>query len=179
MLFVDNSVLIIVDVQEKLTGLMSNRESLYQNLCRMVEGVNLLQIPIIITEQKPDKLGTTIPELQAGIKNVDPIAKESFSCYGSDKFKEILKALNRTQIILTGIETHICVFQTARDLIDKGFEVHVVIDAVSSRSVLNHQCGLDRIKAEGGFLGSTELILFEWVRVASGEVFRKLVKIVK
>ena len=179
MLKIDDTVLVIIDVQGKLANLMEYRELLVANISRLIRAANLLEIPIIATEQRPDKLGPTVPDLAMLMSNVTPIKKESFSCAGNNEFLEVLSALNQGQIILAGIETHVCVYQTAVDLIESDYQVHVVADAVCSRNALNHKYGLDRMKSEGAILSTTEIALFECIRTASDARFRTMIEIVK
>ncbi len=180
MLSITDTALIVIDVQGKLAQLMYNKDHLFANLTRMVKGAQILGLPIVWTEQVPEKLGPTLPEL-AGLlsASAQPVSKASFSCCGHPPFLEQVQALNRRQLLLTGIETHICVYQTAVDLLRLGFEVQVVADAVSSRTAENRQIGLDRIRAAGGVVTSTEMALFELVRVAQGDAFRQISRLVK
>ncbi|MCB0162798.1 MAG: hydrolase [Anaerolineae bacterium] len=179
MLSIDNTILLVIDVQGKLAEVMDNRETLFANLQRMVQGAKVLDLPIVVTEQVPEKLGTTRPEIGQYLADIEPVTKRSFSCCGDDAFMSQLATLNRKQILMTGIETHICVYQTAIDLIDQGYEVQLVADAVSSRTPENRQLGLERIKEAGASLTSTEMALFELLRVAEGSKFKEISKIVK
>jgi nicotinamidase-related amidase len=180
MLTITNTALIVIDVQGKLAQLMVQKESLFANLERMIKGAQTLGIPIIWTEQAPDKLGETTPELkEILIETARPISKVSFSCCGNESFMAELKRLNRKQVLLTGIETHICVYQTALDLLKLDYEVQVVTDAISSRVAENKQLGLERMQEAGARLTSAEMALFELVRVAEGPQFRAVAKLVK
>ena len=170
----------VIDVQGKLARLMHQKESFLANVERMVKGVQILEIPIIWTEQVPEKLGDTIPQLRESLlKTTQPLAKVSFSCCGNQPFTEHLKAIDRTQILMTGLETHICVYQTTLDLLDMGYEVQLVADAISSRAAENKQIGLARMQTAGAGLTSTEMALFELLRVAEGDKFRAISKLVK
>lgn len=180
MLTIDNTTLLVIDVQGKLAQLMYRKEALFDNLQKIIKGAKVLELPIIWTEQVPEKLGPTLPEINQLLVGVaEPISKASFSCCGHAPFMARLQALNRQQILMTGIETHICVYQTTVDLLNQGHEVQVVADAVSSRTVENRQIGLDRIKEAGASLTSTETALFELLRVAEGPQFKEISKIVK
>ncbi|NTW48220.1 MAG: hydrolase [Chlorobiales bacterium] len=179
MLTIENTALVVVDVQGKLAGLMYRKEDLFENLNRLIKGAQILQIPIILTEQYPKGLGPTASELSELMPEVKPIEKITFSCCGNDAFSQAIKALGRRQLLLTGIETHICVYQTAIDLLSSGFEVQVVTDAVSSRKRSNKRIGLERMKMAGAIPTSTEMALFELLRVAEGEKFREISKLVK
>lgn len=180
MLTVENTALIVIDVQGKLAQLMHQKEALFDNLQKIIKGMQVLEIPIIWTEQVPEKLGQTTPEIARLLANTArPISKSSFSCCGHQPFMDRLTTLNRKQVLLTGIEAHICVYQTAVDLLNLGYEVQVVADAVSSRVAENKQIGLERVKQAGATLTSTEMALFELLRAAEGAKFREITKIVK
>lgn len=179
MLTIDNTALIVVDVQGKLAQLMYQKEDLYKNLERLIKGAQVLQIPIVLTEQYPKGLGPTVTELSSLMPDVKPIEKITFSCCGNDEFAQHLKVLGRRQLLLTGIETHICVYQTAIDLLGAGYEVQVVTDAVSSRKRSNKRVGLERMKAAGAVSTSTEMALFELLHIAEGDKFKEISKIVK
>ncbi len=180
MLNVNNTTLFVIDVQGKLAQLMHEKETFFTNVERMVRGAQTLDIPIIWTEQVPEKLGHTIPQLQEPLlKTAQPIPKISFSCCGNQPFMEALQALDRKQVLITGLETHICVYQTVQDLLKIGYEVQAVTDALSSRTIENKQIGLERMKAAGASLTSTEMALFELLRVAEGDKFRTISKLVK
>ena len=180
MLSVDNTALLVIDVQGRLAEVMHKKEALFSNVERVIRGARVLDLPIILTEQVPDKLGKTIPAITELIADVaQPISKSSFSCCGESSFNEQLAAIGRKQILVTGIETHVCVYQTAIDLLDQGYHVELVTDAVSSRTPENRQLGIDRIKKAGATLTSTEMALFELLKIAEGQQFREISKIVK
>lgn len=179
MLTVDNSVLIVVDVQGKLAQLMYDKENVFANIGRMIKGAQVLGIPVLWTEQYPEGLGATIPELAALMSGNAPLVKDTFSCWGDEKFVKALKATSRKGVFLTGIETHVCVYQTARDLLAKSYEVELVVDAVSSRSAANRELGIGRIKDMGAGAIGTEMALFELLRVAKGDKFKEILRIVK
>ncbi|RMG47370.1 MAG: hydrolase [Acidobacteria bacterium] len=179
MLTQENTALIVVDVQGKLAHLMYEKERLFENLGKLIRGIRVLRIPIIVTEQLPEKLGATIPEIAELVSDIEPIRKSTFSCCGSESFMNVLRSLKRRQILLAGIEAHVCVYQTAMDLLNVGHVVHLVADAVSSRTAMNRQIGVERIIREGAKLTSTEMALFELLRVAEGDAFKQILQIVK
>lgn len=180
MLDLNNTALLVIDVQGKLAQLMHQKEVFFANVERMVRGAQILDVPIIWTEQVPEKLGDTIPQLREPLlETAQPIAKVSFSCCGNQPFMAQLTELGRKQVLMTGLETHICVYQTTVDLQEAGYEVQVVTDAVSSRTLENKQIGLERMKAAGAGLTSTETALFELLRIAEGDKFRAISKLVK
>lgn len=179
MLTTDNSVLVVVDVQGKLAQLMHDKDVVYANIERMIKGAQLLEIPILWTEQYPEGLGATIPQLAQLMLGNAPLVKDTFSCCGDEKFANALKSSGRKQVMLTGIETHVCVYQTARDLLADGFVVELIVDAVSSRTAANRQLGIERMKDLGAGVMSTEMTLFELLRVAKGDKFKEVLRIVK
>ena len=179
MLNIDKTALVIIDVQEKLSRVMHEKEKLFENLQKLVKGVKLLNIPIIITEQNPNGLGPTVSEIAPLLTDIKPVTKFSFSCCSEEPFLRQLEMLNRKQVLLAGIETHVCVYQTAVDLIEAGYEVHTIVDCVSSRTLENKNLALDKMKSEGANLTSVEIVLFELLKTAANPKFKELSKIVK
>lgn len=179
MLRLGNTLFLLVDVQGKLAHSMYDREALFANLQRLIRGVLVLELPILWMEQYPQGLGPTVPELAALLPGRQPIAKTSFSCCGSEAFLQALAATGRWQVLLAGIETHVCIYQTTVDLLALGYHVEVVADAVSSRTAQNREIGLQRVRAAGASLTSVEMALFELQRVAEGARFKELLRIVK
>lgn len=173
------AVLVIVDVQGKLAQLMHEKEIFFANVNRMIKAAKLLDIPIIWNEQLPNKLGETTPEAKDQLEGHNPLIKSSFSCCGNTDFNSALAESGRKQVLLTGMETHICVYQTARDLLRDGYEVHLISDAISSRIATNKTVGIEAMRELGAKLSSVEMALFEMFNVAEGDDFRELVKIVK
>jgi len=178
MLDVNNVALIMIDLQGKLAQLMHEKAQLFDNVARLIRGAEVLGLPVVCTEQNPAGLGGTIDEIAQLVKT-DPIAKMSFSCCGEKRFMEALERLGRRQLLLCGIEAHVCVYQTAADLVQYGYEVHAVADAVSSRTASNRQIGLERIRDAGARITSVESALFELIRVAEGDEFKRILQIVK
>ena len=179
MLKPNDVVLVVVDVQGKLATLMHEREQFNANLVRMVQGARLFDFPIVWNEQMPEKLGETIPELKEALSDHKPLIKQTFSCCGNDDFVSKLSSLNRKKVLLTGMETHICVYQTAVHLREAGYDVHVVYDAVSSRLPYNKEIGITAMRELGCHVTSVEMALFEMQDTAEGDRMRALVKIVK
>ncbi|MEE4112044.1 MAG: isochorismatase family protein, partial [Desulfobacteraceae bacterium] len=137
MLEIESAVLLLVDVQGKLARLMHEKERLFDNLQQLIKGIQVLGVPVLWVEQNPVGLGPTIPEVAEMLSDVKPIPKMSFSSCRNDHFLRALKERKRRQVLIAGIEAHICVYQTAADLVDMGYEVQVVPDAVSSRTAEN------------------------------------------
>jgi hypothetical protein len=175
----NDAVFVLVDVQGKLAELMFEKDLLYANLQKLVRGTQILRIPMLWLEQNPERMGPTVPEIQALLGGLTPISKLSFSCCGEPAFLARLEALARRQVVLAGIEAHVCVYQTAADLVGRGFEVEVVADAVSSRVASNKTIGLERIRACGARLTSVEMLFFEFLQTADHPAFREILKVVK
>jgi len=173
------AVLVIIDIQGNLAQAMFDKENIFANAIKLIKGFKALNLPIIVTEQIPEKLGKTLPQIADEIEGFNPIAKESFSCWGENNFKERLESLSRRHVVLLGIETHVCVYQTALDLLCEGYNVHLVADAVSSRTPENRQIGIDAMKSTGAHITSTEMVLFELLRTAADPKAKEFFKIVK
>ncbi|MBN2020952.1 MAG: hydrolase [Sedimentisphaerales bacterium] len=171
--------LVIVDVQGKLAGLMHDKDKLFKNIRILIQAARILQIPVLWCQQVPASLGPTVPEIAELLAGNEPIDKSSFSCCGCEEFNTKLEKLGRKQVLLCGIEAHVCVYQTAVDLMEENFEVDVIADAVSSRTPDNRQIGLNRIAAEGAHISSTEMALFEILKSADHPQFRLIAKLVK
>ncbi len=180
MLKTDNTILVCIDIQENLAKAMFDRDGLVASAGKLISGVVTLDIPVLWTEQNPDRLGATLPEI-AGVmpKEAHPISKMSFSCCGAEEFTAAIKAAGRTDVLLAGIETHICVLQTAMDLIDQGFRVQVVSDCVCSRTPQNNAVAFERMRSMGAQITSVETALFELLRTAESPRFRDIAKIIK
>lgn len=172
-------VLTVVDVQGRLAELMWHRESLVRELDRVIRGCRLLQLPVLWLEQVPEKLGPTVAQIRPALEGCRPIPKSSFSGFGCGEFRRELAKTGRSTLILTGIEAHVCVYQTALDALGEGYRVEIVGDAVSSRTESNLSFALQRLRDAGAGVTSTEMLLFELQRVAEGDTFRALSKLVK
>ncbi len=179
MLKVREAVLVVVDVQGKLAESMYERDRLYQNLRTLIKGCQVLQIPRLWLEQYPKGLGPTVPEVAELLAGGSPIAKVSFSGCGQTEFVEHLREHGRQQVLIAGIEAHVCVYQTVRDLLKDGYHVEVVADAVSSRTAENRQIGLDRMARAGAAITSVEMALFELMEKAGTPEFKEIVGLVK
>ncbi len=177
MLSSDQSVLFVIDIQGNLYESMHEKLFLLENLKKLVSGTKTFKIPIIVTEQI--KIGKTIPEIAGLTEDVQPFTKGEFSCLGNEGIMNHLKGLKKRQVIVSGIEAHVCVYQTTLDLLERGYEVHVVADAVSSRTQRNKEIALERMVQEGAKLASTEMVLFELIRTAEDPRFKDIFRIVK
>jgi nicotinamidase-related amidase len=179
MLDILKSLLVVVDVQGKLARLMHDKDTLFKNIGILVKAAKMLDIPILWCQQCPNSLGPTIPEIAQLLKDYEPINKSAFSCCGEENFNIRLKESSREQIILCGIETHVCIYQTAFDLLRKGFYVEVIADAVSSRTVENKQIALAKMTAGGINISCTEMTLFELLKTAEHPQFKNIAKLIK
>ncbi|MBN2313121.1 MAG: hydrolase [Sedimentisphaerales bacterium] len=179
MLDIQNSCLVVVDVQGKLAQLMHGKDVLFKNVQILIRTARILNIPILWCQQCPNALGPTIPEIAQLLTNHEPINKSAFSCCGDEKFNSKLNELSRDQVIVCGIETHVCIYQTAIDLLRKGFEVNVVADAVSSRTPENKQIALEKMATENSNIYCTEMALFELLRTAEHPHFKEIAKLIK
>ncbi|MCD4700040.1 MAG: hydrolase [Phycisphaerae bacterium] len=178
MLEINNTLLVVIDVQGKLAQSMHEKASLFEDIAKLIKAAGVLEVPIIRTEQYPEGLGATIPEI-AELLPGEAISKIAFSCCGERRFAEAMEKSGRNQVLLCGIETHVCVYQTAIDLLESGHEVHVVADAVSSRTAANKAIGLAKMKDAGAAVTSVETALFELLKEAEGEKFKAILRIVK
>ncbi len=175
----EDTVLVLIDAQEKLMRVMPNRDALAANLEILVRGAQALGVPVLWLEQNPAGLGPTVPEVARCLEGLAPIEKISFSACGESRFVEAFEAAGRGTALLCGIETHVCVYQTARDLLAMGRRVEVAADAVASRAPENKATALRRMESDGAKLTSVEMALFELLRAAEGEEFKTILKLVK
>ena len=173
------SLVLVIDVQGKLASLMFEKEKTFKNIQGIIKAARILDVPILWSEQLPQKIGSTIPEIAHLLKDLKPIVKSSFSCCGEKKFLGALYGLKRKQIIIVGIETHVCVYQTVTDMVESKYEVQMVADATSSRSLENKQYGLERIKEVGGQITSTEMTICELLKDAKDVRFKEILNLIK
>jgi nicotinamidase-related amidase len=169
----------VVDVQEAFRPAVVEFERIAQNVAVLVQGARILGVPLIVTEQYPKGLGRTAPEVARHLDGIAPIEKVCFSAAGAQEFSTRLRESRRDQILLCGIESHVCVNQTADDLLAGGQEVHVAQDAVSSRSEENRLLGLHKMEHAGAVVTSVETALFELLGAAGTPEFKEIQKLVK
>ena len=172
-----DTALLVVDVQEKLVPAIAGHQPVVWNVRRLIDGARILGLPVAATEQYPKGLGGTLPELAQRLGEIP--SKLTFSCGGCPQIFEELQERGIHKLLVCGIETHVCVYQTASGLAERGYEVEVAADAVSSRTVSNKLIGLDRMKDAGARLTSVEMALFELLEVAGGDAFKEVIGIVK
>lgn len=177
-----DTTLVIIDVQQKLMPVIDGAESVLRNIERLIRGFHVLKIPVILTEQYVKGLGPTVEPIRKAVDETcgyRPIEKDCFSAHGCAAFSAQLSAMNRRQIVIAGVETHVCVYQTVMDLLEDGLDVTIAADAVSSRTPENRDIALRRMISEGAKLSSTEMALFELVGVSGTDEFRSISRLIK
>jgi nicotinamidase-related amidase len=172
----DDALLVVIDMQERLLPVIAGKETVIENVLKLVKFASIIGLPIIVTEQQ--NLGETTPEIRAELKGIKPITKLEFDCFRSHAFADQIRRLNRSTLIIAGIEAHICVAQTALHALANR-AVHVVSDAISSRSPHNWKVALDRMGKDGVTITSTEMVIYELLEKAGTDQFREALKLVK
>lgn len=178
----EQALLLVIDMQEKLFAAMreEEQEQLRKNGRILIEGAKALEVPIIVTEQYPKGIGPTLPEFKECLpEGVEPIDKIDFSCCAVERVMDAIKESKRTQLIVCGLEAHICVFQTVRDLAQQQFEVFVPVDAISSRSATNKEVGVRMIARSGATVSSTETALFDMLQKAGSPAFKTISRLIR
>ena len=172
----EQCALVVIDIQEKLLPPIFQKEQLVRNAQLLIRAATILNIPALVSTQYAKGLGGTVPEIASLLAGTDAIDKTLFSCFGSDAFCSALKQLpgQRNTLLLCGMESHICVAQTALGALREGYLVHVASDAVSSRTEWNWKIGLDRMRAAGAVISSTEMMIYELMRSSSSAAFKQL-----
>jgi len=179
MFLTHQSVLVVIDVQGQLAQKMHNKIDLFHNLQSLIALAKHLGIPIIYTEQSPEKIGTTAEDISNLLTDITPISKTTFSCCGEEKFLKVLRSLKRNQIIVSGIEAHVCVFQTVYDLIQKKYAVQVVADAVSSRSPEHTTIAIERMRSSGATITCAQMLATELLRDSKHPKFREILSLIR
>lgn len=177
----ERCALIVIDIQEKLLPPIFEKERLVRNAQLLIRLAGILKMPTLMSTQYSKGLGNTVPEIASMLPDVEPLEKVAFSCFGSDVFCSALKRVpgNRNTVLLCGMESHICVAQTALAALREGYLVHVAADAVSSRTELNWKIGLDRMRAAGAVISSTEMMIYETLRSSGTSEFKDMLKYLK
>ncbi len=175
----EKTLLLVIDVQERIFPAIAEPDMLRRTIPLLIEGMKLLEIPVIVTEQYVKGLGPTIQEIATRITEVERIEKSSFSCCDEPRFMLDLASSGKDYVIIAGIESHVCVLQTAIDLQQNGYHPVVVEDCISSRNLNDKRIALERMNSEGVIVTTFEAILFELLRYSGGETFRAISKIVK
>ena len=175
----EGSAILLVDYQEKFVPILHENEKTVGNIRLLLSGANIYSIPVIVSEQVPEKLGSTINELKEHTKGSIYFSKKAMSCCGQAGFIEELKKRNIKKIGVCGIEAHVCVLQTSLDLVQNGFQVHLVCDAITSRIPYNKEIAIRKMKQAGVIISSVETILFEVAYEAGTDEFKKLQQLLK
>lgn len=171
--------LVIVDIQTKLMQVMRQKERVLENNLKLIQMTKLFDLPVVATEQYPKMIGPTVPEIKELIPDIKPISKTDFNCCAVDPFMQALKSDGLINIILTGVESHICVLQTCLDLLDKGYIVHVPRDAVDSRTEENWLTALNLMEKAGAVITSTETVIFQILKKAGTKEFKEMLRLIK
>ena len=168
--------MVIIDMQERLIPVIAEKEKIIENVVRLVKFSHIIGLPVVLTEQQ--KLGKTVPEIGQLFKDVQPISKLEFDCFGSGDFAKHVSEQNKGALIITGVEAHVCVAQTALSGLSD-YTVHVVSDAISSRSLHNREVALHRMGQNGVTITSTEMVIYELLGKAGTDTFREALALVK
>ena len=174
----EEAVLFVIDIQEKLVPVMERKDQVIQNTATLITAAKEMDFPVIATEQYPKGLGRTVPEILTLIGEANIHAKNSFTAY-TDQVKALLGDVGRKKVLVTGMETHVCVFQTVRDLVRDGCFVHVARDAVASRTETNYSNGLDLMQSLGAVITNTETAVFDLLKVSGTPEFKVMSKLIK
>ena len=174
-----NTALLLIDIQDKLMAVMGNPDRVVDGVTKLLRLARVFGLPIILTEQYTRWLGPTLPPIKDALSRYDPIEKRHFDCCNVPQFNERLASLGGRDLVLTGVETHICVFQTCISLLKKGYRVHVPHQAVDSRTKDNWRIGLSLMKAGGAVITSTETIIFQMLKKAGTREFKDMMTVVK
>lgn len=175
----EQAALIVVDVQDRLAAVMSERQKVTANILHLIEAAKLLGLPVVLTEQYPKGLGPTVNEIKEALPASEPIEKLTFNCCGEPPFLTKVGALGKKKVILCGMETHVCVLQTCVGLLREGYDVHVVRDAVCSRTKDNYKTGIEFMRDAGAVITCTETVLFQLLEKAGTDEFKAIVKRIK
>lgn len=175
----EDSILVVIDCQTKLMPAINNTEELEATVIKLAKGINVLDVPVVVTQQYTKGLGPTMDSISEALGEFEPIEKITFSAMGCPEFVEAMKASGRKNVILTGTETHICVEQTALELLDAGYNVYLVQDCVGSRKDNDKNYACQRMAAAGAVVTTYEAVLYELLRGAKAEGFKAISAIVK
>ena len=174
-----NCQLLFVDVQQYILNSCADVKQIEKRISILIDFARIINIPIIFTEQNSTKLGNFLPELTRKSENSPVLNKMEFGCFDNKSINIAIAKNGRKTILLAGIETHVCIFQTAAQGLQKGYQIHVAADAVSASTQLSHKIGLRRLEAAGAIISSTEMIIFELLQGADSPYFRQALPIIK
>jgi Isochorismatase family len=176
---VNDSILCVIDIQEKLLPHISNHKQVVKQSGMLIEAAGMLDVPLVVSEQVPRALGPTVPETKEHLQDIGIVEKKTFSCMACEDYEKALQAIGRKTLVLCGIEAHVCIMLTAFEALEKGYNVVVVADAVGSRTDANCQVALARMRQEGVFIVSAEMMIMEWIGGAAHPKFREIIRLVK
>jgi len=180
MLEIENTALAVIDIQGKLAEMVHEHKKVLKHIQHLIKAAQAFSLPILWSEQAPDKIGETVGSVKSLLLPLaKPIHKRTFSCYGCPEYVDQLKKINKRQIIVTGIETHVCVYQTVRDLQAHGYQVHLIADAVSSRHEFDHQVSMARMRDEGITIITMEMVICELLKTADHPKFKEVIAHIK
>lgn len=169
------AVLVVIDIQEKLHRAIEGKDNITKSAVKTIKLAKVFDLPIIATEQYPKGLGETIPEIKAELEGIEFIPKLEYSAFDQESFRKQLEETGRDQIMLIGIEAHICILQTALDVLETGKQVHLIVDSTGSRDNWSKKFGMKRIKQAGGFLSTNEMAAYELMRKAKTPEFKEVI----
>jgi nicotinamidase-related amidase len=175
----EKTALLIIDIQERILPVILNHQQVLNNTIKLVKGFRVLDIPVFFTEQYPKGLGPTSSVLKEELNEANAYQKMSFSCSGAEDLFEAFREKSIEQIVVTGIESHVCVQQTVLDLLENKFQVNLCADAVSSRKEIDYKTALDRMRQHGAEITTAESVLFELLSICGTDEFKQVSKIVK
>lgn len=175
----ENTCLVVIDFQEKLLPAVNNKDNVLNAAVKAAKIANALNLPVVVTEQVPDKIGSTVKDIKDIIKSDEIITKTDFSCFGENSFSDRLNELEIDNVIICGIEAHVCVLQTALDASSIGYNVFILSDAVGSRKDIDLHAALERLKSYNCEIVTVEMMAFEFLKTASNKNFKTVSKIIK
>ncbi|MBI2059050.1 MAG: isochorismatase family protein [Nitrospirae bacterium] len=176
-----DTVVVVIDAQERLMPAMHAdlRDRALKHMQALLKASAVHQVPVVCTEQYPKGLGATLPEIRSLMEPYDPIVKTAFSCCDVEPFTRKLESLNRPNIAVMGMETHVCVYQTVVGLLQRGYKPLLLSDAVCSRKMIDYETSVEQMREDGATISTTETLLFSWTREAGSEAFKKISLIVR
>ncbi len=175
----EESLLLVIDPQEKLVRMINNREEVVGTVTRLLQFASIFSLPVILTEHYPQGLGYTVEEVKEALPSYQPVLKRVFSCFGVPEFSKALEATGRKRLLVCGIETHICVCQTVLDALHRGYLVQVVADGTGTRRPEDHLVALERMRWAGATVTTSEALIYEITYRADGEEFKRVLDLVK
>jgi nicotinamidase-related amidase len=175
----DDSLLLVIDYQEKLLKAFQEPAALIESCVKLIKFAQILNLPVLWTEQYPQGLGPTVPQIEQELEGRHPIEKVSFSCFGEPAFVSNLSSFNKRQLIICGIETHICIEQTVLDALKAGYQCHIVLDACGSRKKKDHKAGMRKMEGAGATPACVEMVIYEILARSDSPEFREILKLVK